>query len=144
MSQKRLQLPLALHHSSAQSIATWIPEFKDPVGYHAVNTGDVSEPVLCIATDSPLRILLVPRASRRDKDSVQSCCDKGCKDCSIPLRSSFTIGHFIHRRIRKQMRKKNWPGKFLSPYPESALDKLAILTYSHPIASSQRKLEPRN
>ncbi len=132
MPKKRLHLPLASCELPQEKIANCFEKLKlaGNSGFLVVETPEVSETVLIIATDSPQRILLRPQLEEKDRKKAKSCCDKNCSKCQIPLRSSATIGHFVERRIRQQLKKDKWAAKFFTSEMTSALDKVGIQVYT--------------
>ena len=133
MSKKTpLLIPLATHELTREQLGEQLGKRiqKNNSGFVAIETHKVSESVLLVACDSPLRILLRPELESKDYKKSRSCCDKRCSKCTIPMRSSATIGHFVERRIRKALKKDKWAAKFFTQQTTSALDKVGIQVYS--------------
>lgn len=114
---------------------------KDNSGFIAIETAKISETTLLVAKDSPQRVLLRPLLAGKDHKKAKSCCDKRCSSCSIPMRSSATIGHFVQRRIRKALKKDKWASKFFTKRVTSALDKTGIQVYSAVNGTKRRSKE---
>jgi hypothetical protein len=131
MSKKRLILPLAVLECSTDEIGTRLGSLllEGNGGYLAVETGRVTEPLLLVAIDSPLRVLLKPYLDGKDERRSKKCCDKGCGSCQIPMRSSATIGHFVDRRIRKALKKEKALARFHGSKWSKMLEKCLIDSY---------------
>jgi len=147
MSKKiPLLIPLATHQlTEAQLLKHLDPSsINDRSGFTSIKSAKVSEAVLLIASDSPRRILLQPPLKGKESKKSKSCCDKCCSKCSIPMRSSATIGYFVERRIRKALKKDKWSAKFFTDRTTSALDKVGIQVYSAFVGSKKRTRLPIN
>lgn len=133
MSKKKPRyLPLATLEVSGQQLEERFGKFlrKKNTGYLVIETSKVTETMLLLVTDSPQRVLLRPETTGKDHKKAKSCCDKRCSGCTIPMRSSATIGYFVERRIRKALKKDKWAAKFFTHRTTSALDKIGIQVYT--------------
>jgi|GEM_PF-5657504 len=144
MSKKTpLHIPLAMMEVTGQQLEKRFGELllKNNSGFLAIETPKVSETLLLVATDSPQRILLRPILEGKDYKKARSCCDRRCSKCTIPMRSSSTMGHFVQRRIRKALKKEKWAGKFFTHKTTSALDKVGIQVYTALVGTKKRSVE---
>ncbi|MEM1158861.1 MAG: hypothetical protein AAF649_07610 [Verrucomicrobiota bacterium] len=130
--KKPLYIPLASVEVTSAQLSKRFASFskKKNSVFLAVETPKVSEPMLLVAVDSPQRVLLRPLHTGKDNKKAKRCCDKSCSQCTIPMRSSFTIGYFAHRRILKALKQEKWAAKFFTRKTRSALDKIGIQVYT--------------
>lgn len=144
MSKKQpLQIPLATIEMTQSQLEQRFGRLllKNNSGFLAIETVKVSETVLLLACDSPQRVLLRPLLEAKDNKKAKSCCDKHCSKCTIPMRSSATIGHFVERRIRKALKKDKWSARFFTHKSISALDKIGIQVYTAVVGTKKRSNE---
>lgn len=144
MSKKTpLLIPLAMLEVTNRDIENRFGKLllENNSGFLAVESPKVSETILLVSLDSPQRVLLRPLLAGKDHKKAKSCCDKRCSSCTIPMRSSATIGHFVQRRIRKALKKDKWASKFFNQRITSALDKVGIQVYTAVSGSKKRSVE---
>ncbi|MGF1679255.1 MAG: hypothetical protein ACFCUX_08680 [Candidatus Methylacidiphilales bacterium] len=105
--KKKIHLPLSVHVCPELEICQKLDLniHSKRSGFEIVQSRARSVALLLVASDSPLRILLIPQMNRVEHKTAKSCCDKGCGSCKTPLRTSSIMGHFVARRLNKALKK---------------------------------------